>query len=474
MRLPPIGLSIRTRLVLGMVLLVSAGLAIANISGILLMRSYLLDRVDSQVTAIGPGAPEDRPPGAPRNLCANARDPRGLRSDFVLFVLDRDGEVACSLGPKLGGAAPSIDPAELAGTRRIHTVPSEDGASRWRARAVTGSDGAQTIVLAVSLADADATVSRLTLLSLLVSGVVLILTAAAAWAVARIGLQPLTRIEETAERIAAGDLSERVPTFRPRTEVGRLAHALNGMLIQIERAFSERSKSESKLRQFVSDASHELRTPVAVIRGHAELWRRGITGDLETVMTRIESESARMGVLVDDMLLLARLDQSRPLDQKPVDLLSLATDAVVDTEALQPNRRVTLDAHPGTRPPVVIGDQARLRQIFANLLANAIAHTPVESPVEVRVRTSATHVDVTIRDAGPGMPPETLARAFDRFYRADPGRARDQGGTGLGLAIVKSLTEAHGGTVACSSAVELGSTFVIRLPLAPASEPKDT
>lgn len=467
MRRQSLGLSIRARLVLGMVLLVSVGLAVANVSGIVLIRSYLFDRVDNQVGAIAPSDDENPPPGVPQDLCANPRDPQGLRSDFVLLVLDADGDVACSLGPDLGESAPAFDGADLAGTDELTTLPSLDGDSRWRVRARYVKATDQTVVLAVSLADADATVSRLTWLSLLISGLVLMFTAAAAWAIARIGLQPLERIEETAERIAAGDLTERVPTYRRRTEVGRLAHALNGMLVQIERAFAASTESETRLRRFVSDASHELRTPIAAIRGHAEMWRTGISHDLDIIMSRIESESLRMGDLVDDMLLLARLDQSRPLEQEPVDLLSLATDAVIDTQALQPDRAVTLDANPGADPPVVIGDQARLRQVLANLLTNALAHTPVTSPIEVAVRARDRHVEVSVRDAGPGMPPEVMAKVFDRFYRVDAARTRAHGGTGLGLAIVKSLTEAHGGTVSCTSTVARGSTFVITLPLAP-------
>ena len=239
------------------------------------------------------------------------------------------------------------------------------------------------------------------------------------------------------------------------------------MLCQIEQAFSARTESEARLRRFVSDASHELRTPIATIRGHAEMWRTGISDDLETIMSRIESESLRMGDLVDDMLLLARLDQSRPLEREPVDLLSLATDAVIDTQALQPDRRVTLNADPGDTPPVVIGDEARLRQVLANLLTNALAHTPVTSPIEVTVQARGTQVEVSVRDAGPGMTPEVMAKVFDRFYRVDPARTRDHGGTGLGLAIVKSLTEAHGGTARCASTVRGGTTFTIIVPLAP-------
>ncbi len=469
MRIPPLGLSIRGRLVLGMVLLVSVGLAVANTSGILLLRSYLFDRVDSQVGSIAPDAESNQFPDAPPNLCANPRDPQGLRSDFVLLVLDADGEVACSLGPDLGDAAPALDEAKLATTDGVITVPSVDGNSRWRARAIPDQATGQTVVLAVSLADADATVTRLTRLSVLISALVLFLTAVAAWAIARIGLQPLERIEETAERIAEGDLTERVPHYRRRTEVGRLAYALNGMLGQLERAFSASATSETRLRRFISDASHELRTPVAAIRGHAEMWRTGISTDLDTIMGRIESESKRMGDLVDDMLLLAHLDQSRPLERNPVDLLSLATDAVLDTRALQPDRPIELDARPGANPPVVIGDQSRLRQILANLLTNALAHTPVTSPIEVAVRARDHHVDLSVRDSGPGMSPEVQAKVFDRFYRADPSRTRSHGGSGLGLAIVKSLTEAHGGTVACTSSPTTGSTFTVSLPLAPST-----
>ena len=467
MHRPMVGLSIRARLVLGMVLLVSVGLAVTNVSGIVLLRSYLVERVDRQVGAIAPNVEVSPPPDVPKNLCANPRDPQGLRSDFLLLVLDSDGATACSLGPDLGAAAPSLDGVDLAGTDEIRTLPSIDGDTRWRVRSSYDQSADQTVVLAVSLADADATVSRLTGLSLLISVIVLMCTAVAAWVIARIGLQPLGSIEETAERIAAGDLSERVPSYRQRTEVGRLAHALNGMLSQIEQAFSARTESEARLRRFVSDASHELRTPVAAIRGHAEMWRTGISDDLETIMSRIESESLRMGDLVDDLLLLARLDQSRPLEQEPVDVLTLATDAVIDTQALQPDRRVTLSADPGDTPPVVIGDQARLRQVLANLLTNALAHTPVTSPIEVTVRAGGPHVEVSVRDAGPGMPAEVMAKVFDRFYRVDPARTRAHGGTGLGLAIVKSLTEAHGGVARCDSTVQTGTTFTIILPLAP-------
>lgn len=462
-------LSIRARLVLGMVVLVSVGLAVANVTGILLLRSYLVDRVDDQVASIsrGPGSAETPPPTAPTpgDLCANPRDPSGLRSDFVLLVLDADDTVACSLGPDLGDAAPDLSSVPTT-TSDLLTVPSIDHQDRWRLRVVSDETSGQRLVLAVSLADADATVSRLTRIAVLISVLVLTLTGAAAWVIAGLGLRPLSRIEETAERIAAGDLSERVPSYRPRTEVGRLAGALNGMLGQIERAFRARTESEGTLRRFISDASHELRTPLATIRGHAELWRNGFMRegpDLDTLVGRIESESTRMGGLVDDMLLLARLDQSRPLERRPVDLLSLATDAVVDAQARQPEREITITHGLAADPPVVMGDEARLRQVVTNLLANALDHTPVSSSVSVSVDTHDDLVGLSVSDAGPGMPADVVPRVFDRFYRADLGRARDQGGTGLGLAIVRSLVEAHEGSVTCRSSVD-GTTFRVLLP----------
>jgi len=470
------GISIRARLVLGMVVLVSLGLAVANVTGILLLRDYLVDRADAQVASISsrPDTTETAPPVAPTpdQLCANPRDPSGLRSDFVILVLDAEDRVACSLGPDLGDAAPDLGSVPTT-TSDLLTVPSQDGEQRWRLRVTSDESSGQRLVFAVSLADADATVSRLTRIAVLISVLVLALTAAAAWLIAGLGLRPLARIEDTAERIAAGDLSERVPAYRERTEVGRLASALNGMLGQIERAFSARTESEATLRRFVSDASHELRTPLSTIRGHAELWRNGFMregSDLDTLVGRIESESTRLGGLVDDMLLLARLDQARPLERRPVDLLSLATDAVIDARARQPDREVTLEHIPAEEPPVVMGDEARLRQVVTNLLSNALEHTPRSSPVSVSVRTRGGSVEVSVTDTGPGMPADVVPRVFDRFYRADPGRARSQGGTGLGLAIVQSLVSAHGGRVSCRSVEGDGSTFTVGLPHVGAAE----
>jgi two-component system OmpR family sensor kinase len=277
----------------------------------------------------------------------------------------------------------------------------------------------------------------------------------------------------TAGEIAAGDLSRRVERAGGRGEVGRLGEALNAMLHQIEEAFADRERaaaelqrSEERLRRFIADASHELRTPLTSIRGHAELFRRGAAADPEALaqaMRRIEGEAQRMGLLVDDLLLLARLDEGRPLDHAPVDLTAVATDAVTDARAVEPDRPFELDVD---GPVTVQGDNARLHQLAANLLSNARTHTPSTTPVRVSVRREGDHAVLEVSDRGPGMDPAQAARVFERFYRADVSRARLSGGSGLGLSIVAAVAEAHGGAVAVDTAPGEGATFSVRLPAA--------
>ncbi|MFI6509297.1 sensor histidine kinase [Streptosporangium sp. NPDC050855] len=292
------------------------------------------------------------------------------------------------------------------------------------------------------------------------------LTVLAAWLIRR-GLRPLDRIVETAAAIGAGDLGRRIETAPPGTEVGRLGDALNAMLGQIEDAFQERQASEERLRRFVADASHELRTPVATIRGYAELFRRGASvrqDDLEKAMTRIEGEATRMGALVDELLLLARLDQGRPLDRAPVELTELAADAVADTLAVDPDRPLSLD-HDG--PVWVTGDVARLRQVMGNLLANVLHHTAAGSPAAVRVAVADGRAVVEVTDQGPGVDEEHAALVFQRFHRVDQGRGigTGGGGAGLGLSIVEAVVKAHGGEVSVHSRPGTGATFRVRLPL---------
>ncbi|TDD13773.1 sensor histidine kinase [Nonomuraea diastatica] len=299
------------------------------------------------------------------------------------------------------------------------------------------------------------------------SGIGLACLALLAAQLIRRGLRPLDRVVETAAAIGAGDFGRRIEMAPPGTEVGRLGDALNAMLGQIEGAFRERQESEDRLRRFVADASHELRTPIATIRGYAELFRRGAAvrkDDLNKAMARIEAEATRMGSLVDEMLLLARLDQGRPLDRAPVELTELAADAVADTLAVDPDRPLSLD-HDG--PVWVTGDAARLRQVLGNLLANVLHHTPDGTPAAVRVAAADGHALIEVADQGPGLDQEQAARVFQRFYRVDHrhGNETRRGGAGLGLPIVQAVVTAHGGKVSINSHPGVGATFRVRLPL---------
>jgi two-component system OmpR family sensor kinase len=280
----------------------------------------------------------------------------------------------------------------------------------------------------------------------------------------RLGLKPLDAIGDTASAIAAGDLSRRVERAEERTEVGRLGLALNAMLSRIEASFRAQEASERKLRRFVADASHELRTPLSAVRAYAELYDRGAAerpDDLERSMRGISRESERMSLLVDDLLLLARLDDGRPLEREPVRLDEVVREAVETAQTVDPERPIELRAEAA----VVAGDRDRLRQIVDNLLANVRAHTPPGTPASVSVTTRNGSAEIAVTDAGPGLDEEHLEHVFERFYRADPSRARASGGVGLGLSIVAAVAEAHGGTASASSRPGQGTTFSIALPL---------
>jgi two-component system OmpR family sensor kinase len=369
------------------------------------------------------------------------------------------------------------------------TVPSQGGGTSWRVLATavpttttTGANSTATVVVATDQSEVDTAIGDLSTMYLRISVGALVLLGALGYALVRSSLRPLEEVEQTAEGIAAGDLSRRVPVRRPRSEVGRLAGAFNTMVERIESAFRARERSEAsarsseeRMRRFVADASHELRTPLTSIRGYAELYRQGAATspeDVAGVLRRIEEQAARMGLLVDDLLLLARLDQQRPLEHMRVDLAVLTVDAVHDVHAVAPDRSVGLRLPPAddsTEEPAevpVLGDEARLRQVLGNLVNNAILHTPSGTPVEVRVRAEGQDAVLEVADKGPGLPPDQAERVFERFYRADPARARISGGTGLGLAIVAAIVAAHGGRVEVATTVGVGTTFRVLLPLA--------
>jgi two-component system OmpR family sensor kinase len=411
--------------------------------------------------ADGGGAPPPvRPPGV------------GGESDvFYVARLDSAGNVLAEVTPTLReGNEPPPDLPRLTAAAvqqregRPFTVSARGGGFDYRVLVTPTADG--SVVTAISLRELHSTVRRLEVIEVVATAAVLALLGILGFWVVRVGLRPLAEMGATADAIAAGDLSRRVEPTDERTEVGRLGVALNEMLGQIEAAFDERRESEDRLRRFVADASHELRTPLTSIRGYAELFRRGAAAnprDLATAMRRIEEEAARMGVLVDDLLLLARLDQGRPLERDPVDLVTVVEDAVHDARAVEPDRPIGFEPD---GPLVVAGDDARLRQVVANLLGNVRVHTPTDTPVEVRLARDDGHAVLEVADEGPGLPQDAAAHAFERFYRADPSRARGSGGVGLGLSIVDAIARAHGGRAEVESAPGRGATVRVVLPLA--------
>lgn len=350
---------------------------------------------------------------------------------------------------------------------RVFTVGSKGSSGvTYRAYARHDPEDSGITVVAIPLGEVSDTLHRLLLVEGLVIAGVIAALGLSAWFVVKIGLRPLTRMEITAGEIAAGDLSRRVTPADGKTEVGRLGLALNAMLERLEQAFAARQASEDRLRQFLADASHELRTPLASIRGYAELFRMGATrepSEVETSMRRIEEESKRMGVLVEDLLTLARLDEEPERDWAPVDVSALADDAVRDARARAPERRIELVA---PDPAVVMGDTLGLRQVLTNLLGNAIVHTPAATPIEVAVHADGKTVRLAVRDHGAGIPAAERERLFERFWRREGGRERGKAGAGLGLAIAQGIVAAHHGEIAVADAPGGGAVFTVEMPAA--------
>jgi two-component system OmpR family sensor kinase len=368
--------------------------------------------------------------------------------------------------PRLPATVALSSTTDAAGeSRRYFTTSAKDGSGRYRVRAWTTSASPYTFLLAAPLANVDSTLHRLTWIELLVTGLVLAALAVLGLWVVHLGLRPLDAIGATAAKIADGDLTQRIEREDEATEVGRLGLALNRMLGQIEAGYRAREASERKLRRFVADASHELRTPLAAVRAYAELYGRGAAEhpeDLERSMKGISRESERMSVLVEDLLLLARLDEGRPLEREQVRLDEVAAEAVDAARAVDPDRPIDTKLDPA----VVLGDRDRLRQTIDNLLANVRAHTPAGTPAHVVVAAVDGHAIVDVADEGAGLDNEQLAHVFERFYRTDSSRARSSGGVGLGLSIVAAIAEAHGGRATALSANGSGATFRVELPLA--------
>jgi two-component system OmpR family sensor kinase len=522
---------LRIKLIAALLGLVVIALAVMSSVGLAEFRSYLQGRTDAQLRALS-------------EQVSNSQI-GGLRSQtlsfegYVVELRDAQGQqvpcTVCTYGD-LTTAPPNVPTSKswlAANNNKLVTVPATSGGDNWRVLArpqgyyqdsapfVQNLKG--TLIVGADLGHLDQSVAWLARVDLVVSTIIIIALAIVGVAIVRASLRPLTDIEHTAQAIAAGDLSQRVPYHDPRTEMGRLARSLNVMLAHVESAFRARAQSEAaaryseeRMRRFLADASHELRTPLTAIRGYAEYYRQrgGMENgsapspvaattqpgdaaaaapasvsagdgpltrpDMDRIMERVEQESSRMGGLVQDMLVLARLDQQRPIERRPVDLLTLVADAVQDARIVAPGRAIDLTVGSGTAF-LVLGDEPRLRQVISNLMTNALTHTPEGSPIGVRILTGHQQANppvpcavLEVTDHGPGLTPEQASRVFERFYRADQARGRRTGGSGLGLAIVSALVGAHGGTVGVDTAPGRGATFRITLPLAPealATEP---
>ncbi|WP_285318414.1 HAMP domain-containing sensor histidine kinase [Pseudarthrobacter sp. lyk4-40-TYG-27] len=461
--------SLRSQLVAMIMALLIVALTVTGAVTLTLLHSYLQGQVDDKLNAAVDSARQQR-------SFTQLQAPSPIPTDYSLMLF-APGEQ-----PYTFGGDPDDHPdissitVEQAQARQLapFQVRGTDGQS-WRVVAVTVQNGQTTavVVIGLPLASVDDVLKHATLV---VTGVglltLLLASLIASWTVSR-AFRPLARVEKTAAAIAAGDLSRRVEVENPATELGRLSSSLNAMLAHIETAFAARTASEARMRRFAADASHELRTPLVTIRGFSELYRHGALStddDVATAMGRIESEAKRMGSMVEDLLLLARLDEQRPLQQKPVDLQLIAHDAVVDTQASDRSRTISLaglNGGPATPAPV-LGDEAKLRQVVGNLVGNALRYTPDGSPIELAVGVRSTNGEarsiIEVRDHGPGISEEDAAKVFERFYRADTSRTRETGGSGLGLAIVAAIVGSHGGSVRVEKTDGGGATLVVSLP----------
>jgi two-component system OmpR family sensor kinase len=528
---------LRVKLVTALLALVAIALGVISVASVSVFRDYEIRHASQQAadlfnqTASGLRSPHSMQPGA--YIAFGPYFAAMVPAGSSLTALAQGSQDAPGSLPRVPMGTSWLK----ANAAQMVDVPAISGTDNWRVIVqrvtfvsrdfFTGQQRSQTstLIVGVDLGDINGTVGQLASIDLIVSLIIVVGVAIVGIAIVRASLRPLTDIEQTAEAIAAGDLSRRVPDRDPRTEVGRLGRSLNTMLAQIEASFHAREESETaarrseeRMRQFVADASHELRTPLTAMRGYAEYYRQrgglreeqaaGQPGtspagpapagdapagagadadsapaangkvpltriDLDRIMQRVEQESARMGVLVEDMLLLARLDQQRPIERRPVDLLTLAADAVQDARMIAPQRRIDLTVGSGAAF-LVLGDEVRLRQVIGNLMTNALTHTPEDTPIDVRIlaslQGSVPAVAIEVVDQGPGLRADQAERVFERFYRADQARTRRTGGTGLGLAIVSALVGAHGGTVSVDSAPGQGATFRITLPLAPEAQ----
>lgn len=483
--------SLRNRLIVGVVVLSALGFIASDFAARSSLHSFLMNQVDTQLKSVAGGSVLrlDRAGIAPddNNLPSSGNDEgttttpkvrtksglsplRQVPTTMSVTLLNPSGKVLGVIGGDLNTQAISnfvagFTPAMVASHNNLPFTIEAPGADfRVLARILPSALG--SVVVAQSMDNIDQTVHRLQIIFIFIGLIALLLIALASRKVIDIGLRPLEAVEVTAESIAGGNLSARLPAAKPDTEVGRLVSSLNKMLARIEESFAARTASENRLRRFVADASHELRTPLTAIRGFAELHRQGaVQGEKETkeLIARIEKESLRMGSLVEDLLLLARLDQSREMSSEPVNISTTVKEAVESARAAGPDHPITVTAP--DEDIYVLGDANRIHQVVANLLANARTHTPDGTPIAVILSHSDDGTTVSVSDKGPGLSEADQERIFERFYRADPSRARTSvEGSGLGLSIVDAVMHAHGGRVSVTSTLGDGATFTLFFP----------
>ena len=473
MKSPFANSSLRNRLTIGVLVLSAIGFVGAGVGAQALLRNYLIHQVDEQLLSVV-GGTADRLDRAGieddhDNNTAKSRPVTPLNrvpTTISVTVLDPFGNLIGGIGGDLNSNeitdyVKGLLPGQVAAFgSKPFTIQAPGADFRVATTVLPSSLG--SVIVAQSLSDFDKTTHRIGVVFLLIGGLVLVFIGFASRQVIKLSMKPLEKIEETAEKIAAGDLSARLDNFEPDTEVGRLSTSLNTMLSRIEESFAARAESENKLRRFVADASHELRTPLTSIRGFAELHRQGAVPDGEKtreLIGRIEKESMRMGYLVEDLLMLARMDQSRELEMTDVDLSNLVTEAVSSAQAAGPDHPVTTDIAHDVHTQ---GDADKIYQVVTNLLANARAHTPEGTKIHVATYSDDNGSYVTVADNGPGLSQEDQERIFERFYRVDTSRQRNsREGSGLGLSIVDEVMKAHGGSVSVASEPGNGATFTL-------------
>ena len=479
--------SLRNRLTVGVLVLFAFGFIGAGFTAQLSLKNYLIGQIDEQLNSVIGGttnrvnaagivndeetnpqhseADEGNQKVSPTPVTPLNRVP----SSISVTVLDPFGNLVGGIGGdlntnRISDYVKGLLPAQVANFGdKPFTVEAPGADFRVIARVLPSSAG--SVIVAQSLNDFDRTTHRLGQVFLFIGLIVLLLIAIAARQVIKIGMKPLEDVEVTAERIAAGDLSARLENFEPNSEVGRLSSSLNTMLGRIEESFAVRTESEDKLRRFVADASHELRTPLTAIRGFAELHRQGAVPDGEKtkeLIGRIEKESVRMSALVEDLLLLARLDQSREIERKPVDLVHVIEETVASAIAAGPEHPITVEV---PNELYTLGDSNRIYQVFTNLLANARTHTPTGTAITITARAEDDGAYITVADNGPGLSEPDQKKIFERFFRADPSRQRNgTDGSGLGLSIVDAVMAAHGGKVGVVSKPGNGTAFTLFFP----------